>query len=330
MTDKEAFDLQAELDKLTDSQRAAITALPRDIREIALKALLRAVKRETSRFLQEMTEEIGKNRAASQQLWAPCAPMPSDFCRCSPFFPLARAKMKEREYIRDLVITKSVWGEIHYTGVKLTVFEEDVLLGLLALLSQAGDRNEYHGPLKPLLRLLGYGEAGGKNYRRVLDAIDLLIGNKIKLIVYGKRKKEAKPLITDILSSGGWDEKSGELYVKVNEDFYELYARGAVTLLDVQQRSNLRTAIAKCLYRFVQSWDKPMTLHYMTLAPALNLDLSHPAREIRRQLKNAIEELIKHGILDARSGFISQNIVKLVRTPQSRVRRKLLTDEKKE
>ncbi len=67
----------------------------------------------------------------------------------------------------------------------------------------------------------------------------------------------------------------------------------------------------------------------MTLAPGLNLNLSHPTREIRRQLKSAVEELVRHDILDARSGFISQNIVKLVRAPQSKERQRLLTDEKR-
>lgn len=47
-----------------------------------------------------------------QQLWFPMAPLPTDMCRVSPFFPLAKRDITERSYIKDMVITDGAWGRI--------------------------------------------------------------------------------------------------------------------------------------------------------------------------------------------------------------------------
>ena len=108
-----------------------------------------------------------------QQMWAPCAPVPTDMCRVSPFFPLRQHDMKERPFVRGMVITSNSWGEIKYTGPKLSTYEEDVLLAVLALLDGKKNRHveqvkgkstySYRGPLLPVLRLMGY---TGKSYGR--------------------------------------------------------------------------------------------------------------------------------------------------------------------
>ena len=49
------------------------------------------------------------------------------------------------------------------------------------------------------------------------------------------------------------------------------------------------------------------------MADALNMDRKQPAIEVRRRLKTAIAELIRHGILTQKSRFVAQDIVRLER-----------------
>lgn len=56
-----------------------------------------------------------------EQQWFTFAPLPTDMCRISPFFPLNQKQLKDRPYIENMVITKSSWGKIIYAGPKLSV-----------------------------------------------------------------------------------------------------------------------------------------------------------------------------------------------------------------
>ena len=69
-------------------------------------------------------------------MWLPVCPMPTDLCRISPFFPINRNEIKERAFIEDMIIMKSAWGEIQFCGPKLSTYEEDVLMAILALLNK--------------------------------------------------------------------------------------------------------------------------------------------------------------------------------------------------
>ena len=53
--------------------------------------------------------------------------------------------------------------------------------------------------------------------------------------------------------------------------------------------------------------------HFLTLADALNMDREQPAKEIRRALKTAINELIRNGVLLKKSGFVDTDIIRLNR-----------------
>ena len=94
---------------------------------------------------------------------------------------------------------------------------------------------------------------------------------------------------------------------------------GRVTLMDVAKRMSLKGLNAKALYRFVQSHQcNPIFAgHFLTLADALNMDREQPAKEIRRKLKAAINELIRQGVLMKKSGFVDTDIIKLNRAEEA-------------
>lgn len=269
---------------------------------------------------------------------------PTDMTRCSPFFPMNPKELGQREFLRDFVITSANWGEIKYTGPKLSTYEEDALMVLLAVLDGQSQHRHvehileiadgkvterksytYKGPAWPLLRLLGYKKPGKEAYKRLISALELMGVAGVKLCISdGKTKggKKRSPRITQLatmLACVRWDDKEKILTATINPFFYETYMAGTVTLLDVVKRVGLRGVISKSLYRFVQSHRKnPIFVgHFLTLADALNMDREQPAKKVRELLKTAINELIRQDILKKKSGFVDTDIIKLERAPEA-------------
>lgn len=277
------------------------------------------VSNEAKAAAQEMHEAVAPAAdAAPEQLWLPMAPMPTDMCRVSPFFPLSKNQLAERGAVRDLVITKSSWGEIRYTGFKLSTYDEDVLLAFLAIIDDANSRQEidvdgqttytYNGPLKPILEFMGYAKVGSKDYKRVMESLELMTATSIKMTT-----KAGKILVNSLLTAATWDKNTKRLTVTVNPYFYECYVRKTVTLLDVKKRSMIKGAVSKSLYRFISSHRSPeWSGHLLTLAATLNLDLEQPKFRIKATVSKAVAELKRQGFL-AKSSKIMGDIVHLVR-----------------
>ena len=273
------------------------------------------IEDQAKKSAKEIHDKIGQS---PEQMWFPFAPMPTELCRTSPFFPMAKQNMTERPYIRDMVITDNSWGKITYTGPKLSTYEEDVLMAILALLDEAKNREEievegkttytYTGPIRPILRLMGYKTFGSSSYNRAIESMKLLHGAVVDF-----RKKGVRRKINNILIDCDIDEKSKQLTVTVNPYFHEMYMAGSITLLDVIRRARLKSPIAKSLDRFIQSHrDKSWRGHIITLAVALNLDLEQPMKQTRRQIKDSINILINNGILEP-SSTVKNDIVTLAK-----------------
>ncbi len=279
----------------------------------------------------EIREEVAKAAPEQNSLMTWCG-YPTDITRCSPFFPMGPKEISHRPYLENFIITSANWGEITYTGPKLSTYEEDALMALLAILNSVSEYRQttevegsktytYKGPMLPLLKLLGHERPGKANYNHLLLALQRLMSAVVKLSISvgktksGKRKEPKKIDMTTMLAHVHWDEEKKELSATINPFFYESYYAGTVTMIDVLKRAGLKGSIAKALYRFVQSHRKNpvFTGHFLTLADALNMDRDQPSKKTRQLLKTAILELIKHSILTPESRFIDQDIVKLER-----------------
>lgn len=259
-----------------------------------------------------------KGKPAPEQGWMSVAPMPRDLCRCSPFFPLNRNQLKQRDFLEKLVISQSSWGVVTYTGPRLSVYEEDVLLAVLAILD-AMHRPEattedgrqaftYKGPIRPLIQALGYKHPSKDHYARFHRAFELLTATSLKITT-----KAGTWAMTNIVAATfGQGE---DISITVNPYFHEMYAAGSITLLDVPTRLKLSGEVAKALHRFVSSHRDPKWQgHFLTLAGALNVSLDAPHFEIRRQLKTAITALVKVGVLDGRASGIKGDVATVTRT----------------
>lgn len=263
------------------------------------------------------------------------ASVPTDICRVSPFFPLRQQDMANRPLLRGLVITESSWGKILYSGAKLSTYEEDVLYAILALLNSPENRfiteidgaptYTYKGPLRQILRLLGYEKTGKENYKRVLNAIELMQMTSLRMEINARTSRGKHKLksvsMSNMISFAKWDEEEKELRVTINPYFYEIYMAGQVTRINLEIRSKLRSPVAKSLMRFVESHqDATWTGNMYKLAQSLNLDLNQPAYEIKRTLKAAITALIAQKVLlGGKNGSGLDGVeVTLVRASKSR------------
>lgn len=330
VTEEERQELE---NSLPDLLRALSTGSPvakawltswRSKKEIGVEA-----EDQAAAIRQEVPTATPKEQVGSLHVWMG---FPTDLTRCSPFFPMNPKELGEREFLRDFVITSAGWGEIKYTGPKLSTYEEDSLVVLLAILDyQSQNRSvedaegkktyTYRGPALPLLKLLGYSRPNKKDYKRLISSLELLAVAGVKLAISDGKTKSGKPRppritqMSAMLSGVLWDDKKKELTATINPFFYETYMAGRVTLIDVATRMQLKGVITRALYRFVQSQrgNPVFAGHFLTLADALNMDREQPMRETRRQLKTAINELIRHGILAKKSRFVEQDIVRLER-----------------
>ena len=317
-------------------------------------------KRSVADEAREQAEELQREVAAAVEAAGPeqasiaqwCG-FPTDMTRCSPFFPMNVKELGQRRYLERFLITSASWGEIHYSGPQLSTYEEDILMVILAILDKntpyktfeygtyedviccPGDSKEvldnarktfaYHGPVLPILKMLGYSKPNKKDYQRLINSLERMETTALRISIStgktksGRRREPRKIQITNMLSAVLWDEKKKELFVAVNPFFYETYLAGRVTFMDVAKRMELKGVIAKALYRFVQSQrQNPIFVgHFLTLADALNMDREQPAYQLRRQLKTAINELVRQGVLVKKSGFVDTDLLKLNRTPEA-------------
>lgn len=273
-----------------------------------------------------------EGEVAPHQAYFAFAPMPTDLCRVSPFFPMSTNDMAKRDYIEDMPITTSSWGGITYTGPRLSTYEEDVLLAVLALLNNKAENKHvtmldgvptytYRGPLRPVLKMMGYEKTGSHDYKRILLALKRMQATSIEMQIKGRNSRGKavvkKIIMNNMIPNAVWDDELKELRVTINPYFYELYLKNAVTLIDMQTRSKLRSPVAKSLMRFVESHAGDLWQgHILTLATALNMDRDQPLYELRRVVRTAITILIKEGALVVGSQ-VDGDIVTLSRKPRS-------------
>lgn len=151
-----------------------------------------------------------------------------------PFFPMNRNDLKERAFIEEMIIMKSAWGEIQFYGPKLGIYEEDVLMAILALLNNADKRSEttiggqatyiYKGPFYPLLKLVKGPKPNKTEYKRVYRGLKLLNVSGFNLVIF-RNSKIRKEQLSNILTYAERDHETKELKITLNPYFYKIYKR---------------------------------------------------------------------------------------------------------
>jgi len=268
--------------------------------------------------------EIIAKKSSNEQLKL-FAPYPTEFTRTHPFFPMSTKEMAKRPHIEDMIIADHSWGTLKYTGPKLSIYDEDALMVLLATInSDTTTRGGeiYSGSLSELAKRKGISKPGQNHlndlyssYKRMNSAsFELNIGEKRK--GGGKKDKGGTSTVNNIISNVTYDRKKGDISIAVNPYFKEMYCKDRVTWLDVLMRIRINSPIAKALFKFIMShrddrWDGPVKL----VASTINMDLDLPMNKIRERLKNAIKELVENGVLLPVSSIAGDQIT-LIRVPR--------------
>lgn len=284
-----------------------------------------SVEQDAQEIASDMTAPVIEKEKEPQQisLLPLLGYLPSDMTRVSPFFPMSlQEKHEAREYLQSLVISSGNWGRVTYTGPKLSTFDEDVFIVLQGYLHLANPKGtkpklhttesgktitiyDYRGPALPFLKMLGIEKPGKRDYDRLKASAKRLMQGVVEFeLSAGKTKrgnqKIKKTMATTMFNLFGWDEQKKELVISFNPYFYEMYIVGSsATTIELAERMALKSPIAKGLHRFImgQKLDGKIPYHYMTLAAVTNMNLQQPDREIRRQLKSALKELIEKNVI---------------------------------
>jgi len=244
------------------------------------------------------------------------APLATDLCRVSFFFPLNRNE--KRDFLENLTIMKNAWGEISFLGPRLSTQEEDVFLVALAMAKIQSGGYVYDGPVSDLIRVIVRSRnPSAADYRRVYRSLRLLSVSTLEL----RMNRQHTVSLDNIITSVKWNKEQRRIKIVFNPYFAEKYAAGAYTLLGIEQRLRLRGPVAKALHRFVSSQRETWTGHYLALAAALNVSSEQPGFAVRRTLKVAITELVKAGVLRDSSGFANKDQVLLQKIPAKPARK---------
>lgn len=253
-------------------------------------------KRQGYRHVMEVKEDIEKHihtvTGKPQQL--KLAFMPTTMARTSPFFPMSRHEMKERPLYRDFIIENS-WGKIIFSGPRLSIFDESVMLALL-FLAKRQKADNFQTTYVELCEIMSI-PRGGKQYQSISGALIRLAKSTIETILTEGSKKESVSSFTGaILSQVNQDFKIKKVSVYINPHFLALYGINLTTSLDVGERAKLKGDTAKALYRFIRTHKPgPVPFGLLTLCHGVNIDTDLPLFEIRRQVRTALSELKKHG-----------------------------------
>ena len=317
-------ELLETFESLNTEEQESLLKLPSDMRLTMLRI---ANKERRDPAVQTASRMRNAIEPGHEQLVLPMAPLPTDLARVSPFFPLAKKDMTKREYLRKEVIADHAWGKLEYSGPKLSIYEEDVLLALISIMQKGvntrvdptadgGQTYTYQGPISPIIEVMGLSEAG-EIYAKIIRSLELMTGAVMTMTV-GKKKGERLQQFSSIMSGGLWDEKTRTLTVSINSYFLQMYITGSITWLDVRLRTRLTSTNAKALYRFVASHrDDEWRGGMMHVAAAINLDLTLPKFKIRERLRGAISDLVDESVLKPESN-LKGDILTLIRVARSR------------
>jgi len=246
------------------------------------------------------------------------APMPTDLCRTRPFYPMSKEEMSDRKLLRNELIHRSSFGTLTYTGPKLSTYEEDVLLALLALMDFGRRKSEqeggavqttyrYSGPALPLFKMMGIKKPSRADYKSLKERLKLL-----KLAVLELTTKKGKwSLSSIILHASGESEKDDTdaecakyLDIILDPYFLEMTKANHFSFINLQERFRVKGALTRALLTYLQSHtDMTYQGNFLTLTALLQMPLEKGEKYLRKQLQNAIKEGKEEALFSQDSGF---------------------------
>ena len=247
--------------------------------------------------------------------------LPHQLAKTSIFFPMSDRELKEENRHITKIEHDTNWGKVVIQGVKLAIFEEDILLVLLALLEKNLSKLT-HGiglaiHINEIISILygreGYSKTNEDVILRALKhfelvSFDLILGDWKK---HGKERLKVERIrsVGNIISGYDYDTATKELKIYFNPPFLAYFGESMLTNINLTQRRMLKKDGSKALLRFLSAHTNPSRMHILTVLNAINFNTDQPLYRLRSRLKSFITELKKNGVLGNKTKIFQDDTV---------------------
>lgn len=221
--------------------------------------------------------------------------IPTEMTRLSPFFPISKSEKGKPEYKE--VTWENSWGRMYMKGIKLSIYDEYVLLALCRLFRQ---RQTLTMTVSRTDICNAIGKGRGKNTLAAIDkAIERLTGTLVTIEVWDNIKTRiAKMKMGNTILTGYTISETGKITVTLNPYFKEAYLETMVTSIDVDFRMSLKHDISKSLQRFLEAQPQDYQIGMDKLIVAINVNADQERKHIRAILRTGLDELKEKNYLE--------------------------------
>lgn len=304
--------------KVSAQTKDLIAKMPADLRS-ALESLQTTLeqnpwRKEVEEFKAKAIKKLPK---AEQQIFSF---LPHQLAKTSIFFPMSDRQLKEENRLISKIEHETGWGKVVIEGIKLAIFEEDVLLALLSLLKdnpsevrEASLKININNIVNILYGARGYSK---QNEEVILNTLNhfQLVSFRFILGDWQKRGKERLKVerirsIGSIISAYNYDTGTKDLKIYFNPHFLAFFLESMLTTISLSLRRQLKKDGSKALLRFLETHTNPGRMHILTVLNAINYNVNQPMSELRRRFKSFLSELKKHGILGKKTSLSNEDVV---------------------
>ena len=247
--------------------------------------------------------------------------IPHEMAKVSIFFPMSDRELKEENRKISRIEQETGWGKIVIEGIKLAIFEEDMFLTLIKI--AMGKTESSNGKyilktnMKAIVNLL-YGSSGytKQSFKRVERALQHFQLVRFELTTYDWKKEGKERLKTRVVRSIGnivqsykYDEKTKDLVIYFNPQFFVYFLESMLTGINLTLRKKLKKDGSKAIMRFLATHTNPKRMHILTILKAINFNINQPMYRLRSRIKQFIKELRKNKILGPKTKIYSDDTV---------------------
>ncbi|MDB4442244.1 replication initiator protein A [bacterium] len=232
---------------------------------------------------------------------------PTTMTRVSPFFPLPKGLTDKERQIDGYYEIAHSWGVAKVYGYKLSIYDEDILYGLLYIMEK--NKSECFVTTRHEIAKILEKNVGAKSLSAIWKSLKRLTLTGMELSTWKDTKSGRKLVpyyVATLLAGADKDKEPNKIHVTINPYFKEMVEKRLITRIDIRFRSTLRGDIAKALHRFFSSQRSMYvgTLKYVIQLPklcnAINLKVQGiPLYQIRRQMRKALDHLVEREYLES-------------------------------
>jgi hypothetical protein len=226
---------------------------------------------------------------------------PNSFLRSALF---AAIQSKDRVYLEKAELFTQEGISVTYTGKQLNQEDLTVWLALVDLMKKDPLGTECKFTSHEILKYMDLG-TGGREYERLNDAIVRMIACAVVI------KTGTRTYMGSLISGCDINEHTKVYRLDLNRHLVKLFGENDWTAINWEQRKRLRhKPLCLKLHDYYSSHDKPLPVSIEFLLNITGSTNSQKA-SFKRQVKTALEELVKIGFL--KEYFLKGDIVSVER-----------------